>query len=1198
MREWDAEAGLFAMSIVETETDKGLLTGLLALQLGFVSRDAAVDAIQCWSHEGHRNLVEVLEERGALTPEQASIVENLANDMAARGSGTFRIATLADFDPEPPSTQEMPALSANGDPLATRVPTRQEAALPRARFHRMHTHAEGGLGVVYVARDGELNREVALKEIKEVWADHDQSRARFLLEAEVTGGLEHPGIVPVYSLGRHADGRPYYAMRFVRGLTLQESIEQYHKMRREGASASQRSLEFQRMLRVFLDVCNTIGYAHSRGVLHRDIKPSNILLGKFGETLVVDWGLAKPFDKEGLEHSGEEQPIRPSAVNDLEHTLAGASIGTPGYMSPEQATGRLEKMGPTSDLYSLGATLYAILTGTPPFSGKELFEILGKMGRGEFARPRQVDSDIPRPLEAICLKAMSMKIVGRYQSAADLATDIEHWLADEPVSALDEDANSRFSRWCRKHRGMVRVLAVALLLMSFLSVAASFVVNTARLRANTERQRAEAITAGLSLDRALGRMERGEGGRGMLRLAQSLSVAPDHATDLKMAIRANLGGWGRYAIPLAQLIPLPGMVHAVAFSDDGRRLITGCRVLGESGPTSQTQVWDVSTGEQVGITIVHEGTVLAIVHGEKGHWSLSGGSTRHAHVMDVEVRHTIGHVIEHPEEIQSGAFAPGGKRMALGGAHGCVRVWNVESATECGPVLQHPGAVLGMAFSPDGSRLLTGCTDGAARLWDFETGKMIGEPLLHSGAVDAVAFRPDGKRIATGGTHGLVRFWDAQTFKPTDHGLRHQGAVYALAYNDAGTRVITGCEDNRARLWDAETGRLLGLPIEMRGSVEAAVFAPDGNSVATGSGDRNARIWDTTDANVVLPARAIHNRVGAIAYLSDDKTVLIGRADGLIERCDAATLHPIGESWNSGVPIKSMAVRPGGGAVVVVGEEGEAVCFDPVLGAKHSSKWLATQKVRAASYSSDGKLLVTGGEDGIARFWDVHAAAPLPLTLDHRWPISVVLVHPNKPIVLTAGGGLARLWNSSTGGILRTFPSADGPIYAAAFSPDGMYVATGGEDDMARVRVVDTGALVSYPHEHNGSVIAVAFSADGRTLATGGNDGKAKFWDVQTSKPLGPEFSHNGRVTALAFDPSGRFVLTGGTDGELHYWPKPIAVPDDVRQITAWVHSITGLELDTDLHRYGVARVLDRKSWNQARELLKSVGGPPYVSAH
>ncbi len=318
----------------------------------------------------------------------------------------------------------------------------------------MRRHARGGIGMVFVALDSELHREVALKQMLPQHADDPLSRSRFLIEAEVTGRLEHPGIVPVYGLGTNHQGRPFYAMRFVRGESLKEAIESFHQPDPRGRrDPAERALAMRQLLRRFIDICNAIAYAHSRGVVHRDLKPANVLLGPYGETLVVDWGLAKVVGRDDpVASEPTDRTLRPQSQSSGSETLVGTAIGTPAYMSPEQAGGLRSQIGPASDVYSLGATLYVLLSGKPSQDDPDLEEILGRTQRGEIVPPRQVNPRIPAALEAVVLKAMALKPADRYSSARALAEEVERWLADEPVQAWREPLFTRAGAGCGEDR--------------------------------------------------------------------------------------------------------------------------------------------------------------------------------------------------------------------------------------------------------------------------------------------------------------------------------------------------------------------------------------------------------------------------------------------------------------------------------------------------------------------------------------------------------------------------------------------------------------------------------------------------------------------------------------------------------------------------------------------------------------------------
>jgi serine/threonine-protein kinase len=494
--------------------EQHLLFGLVALQHGLIDPDGLVAAFRAWRADRSRPIAQYLIERGDIDEGDRAAIEELVARQAETDGGDAA-KSLADVSADRSTHQSLTGVGPiELEPTVVRAQSFATEACEQSdgtaacsvgagrsegeRFRILRHHARGGLGAVFVALDRELNREVALKQLLDHHADAATSRQRFLLEAEITGGLEHPGIVPVYGLGTYPDGRPYYAMRFIRGESLKDAIERFHSGRTSRRDASLHSLELRKLLLRFLEVCNAIEYAHTRGVLHRDVKPGNIIVGKHGETLVVDWGLAKARGRPDASEQLDERPLVPSASSSTVETIPGTAFGTPAYMSPEQARGDLEHLGPRSDVYSLGATLYCLLTGRAPFDDNDVAAVLSAVQDGRFARPRLIDSTIDRALEAVCLKAMATRTEDRYATPRELADDIERWMADEPVSACHDPITVRLVRWARKHRTPVTT-AAAVLVVAVLAAALVASQQTA-YATDIKRKNTELSNANVALD--------------------------------------------------------------------------------------------------------------------------------------------------------------------------------------------------------------------------------------------------------------------------------------------------------------------------------------------------------------------------------------------------------------------------------------------------------------------------------------------------------------------------------------------------------------------------------------------------------------------------------------------------------------------------------------------------------------------------
>jgi len=456
------------------------LVDQLALQLGLLQRDPGNDSGERGSHQQDPPSLGTIAGREGLTSEELAALETLSKRLVREHGGNVEEA-LATLVSEPPAAPEIKSddLQTLGSAPASSAAGPASPA-PLSRFEIVKLHERGGIGEVFLARDLELQREVALKQIRMNRADETESQQRFVAEAEITGRLEHPGIVPVYGLGRYPDGRPYYAMRFISGQSMRIAIDRMH-----AAGQLRDPIELRRLLARFIDVCQAIGFAHQRGIVHCDIKPSNVMLGEFGETLVVDWGLARSFPT--VESPGSHL-IRGEGVCEPE----GAVVGTPQFMSPEQAAGEQNVVGAASDIFSLGATLYYLLVGRPPFSGTSVTDVLRAVRTADFRSPRSVDVSVPPALDAICMKAMAYRPEHRYLSAIDLAGDVQCYLDDRPVSAYREPLRVRVGRWMRGHTTLVATTLTAVLVSTALLAIGFYLLSQSYNQVSEARWAAEA----------------------------------------------------------------------------------------------------------------------------------------------------------------------------------------------------------------------------------------------------------------------------------------------------------------------------------------------------------------------------------------------------------------------------------------------------------------------------------------------------------------------------------------------------------------------------------------------------------------------------------------------------------------------------------------------------------------------------------
>ncbi len=459
------------------ETAAEILLAILAFQNGFIDLNACVAAVRAWSEDKSQRIGELLVRLGHIDATQRAILDALVGqhrkkhgDSPEQGlaavdpTGMVRDALKKVDDPDvertisinpagpspTPGSGETTADFGDNEPHSTHDDEEWSYWSDHSRFQDGKEHARGGLGIVFKARDCELRRQVAVKVMKDGLIGSARHRTQFLLEGLISGGLEHPGIVPVYGLGLKGDGSPFYAMKFVRGPSLKDKIRQLHGHEKEPAEEAAPTLP--QLLRHFISACQAMAYAHSRGILHRDLKPEHIMLGDYGETLLVDWGLATTYNPGHMTSGPSEAPLRLPKDISCETTTDGMLVGTVAYMGPEQANRQLSTLDQRGDIYSLGAILYTLLTGQAPQKGHNEDVAIERIIAGEFPRPRSIKPSIPPALEAITLKAMALRPDDRYPTATALARDIERYLDDEPVQAYPDTLPMRAGRWLRKHR--------------------------------------------------------------------------------------------------------------------------------------------------------------------------------------------------------------------------------------------------------------------------------------------------------------------------------------------------------------------------------------------------------------------------------------------------------------------------------------------------------------------------------------------------------------------------------------------------------------------------------------------------------------------------------------------------------------------------------------------------------------------------
>jgi WD40 repeat protein len=1099
-----------------------------------------------------------------------------------------------------------------GDGKAAEVPEL------RGRYRLTGFHAAGGLGVVYLAEDAELRRTVAVKRLSREAALQADAARRFVLEAEITGRLEHPGVVPIHGLCADDADEPYYAMRFIKGETLGDAIDRFHKK----STAATRNVELRRLLTHFVAVCETAAYAHSRGVIHRDLKPANIMVGQFGETFVMDWGLAKFVGAN--EASPPEavatgpDPAEPggAAGDGIIPSVQGEKKGSPAYMSPEQARGENDRLGPASDVYSLGAILYHALTGRYPPEGKTRAEVIANVARGSFPPPHLVKPDVPKALEAVGLKAMAFQPEGRYAGAKELAADVERWLADEPVSAWREPFALRARRWLKRHRTLVTGTGATVLVGLCAAVA---------LAVQQRESNRELTTANGDLATANGLLERAR--HGLIKANLDLTGANAALTKANAAERAakteavEKGRLAEENRRLARRTLYPALMNLVGQSLAGQLDERAAALLREAMPLpgdpddfrrfEWSYAWDALTRGRLGtvqlpgrasrLQMPADGTVLA---------AKCGSSVVVVRVADGERLLTL------PAGRFDGRFALArdGRRLAFQERH-TIELWRFGPDGK--PAFERTIKAFDhsfdeLALTADGSRVVA-CGDGnRLRVWDANDGRLLHDVAQFVGeysSISSFSVSADGAWAAfvREGKPVLVRLSPKRRLVP----LPFVPFPAALDWVESiEPKELPPGTFRRAALTDAGSlcvwsgGRVWSWPV---GVLALRPDAPPERTIEVK--DEVSQVWE-------FPAPP-DGREGPVLYVKAAKRPLVFRTPIVHERVlfkqgrQPRLLPPVAGTI-AGAGDGPFTLRPDGKVLASADHTGRVTLLDaaraadPELLLRHPNEF----GVRDLHFLPDGRLLSLSARAGLVRgrpgeapdlvlgiaepdlVRTIEAPSPtMAVAPDGRWTavrrekrieiadaanpgndcyLELVEVsrpwgRPEVPLALVPGRGALMLAPEVPGKGISSF--TPGPCTLAEWDFGRFQGLTlggacvGGAALLPRLNAVAlprTVREVSVPSK----VLALDVSADGTWVAAACVDGAVRVYrrDKLTAAPR--RLDAGPPVRCVRFAPDGRSLAAGCADGSI--WLFPLAGDGEPLRIPAHTSAVACLVFDGD----------------------------------
>jgi WD40 repeat protein/predicted Ser/Thr protein kinase len=812
----------------------------------------------------------------------------------------------------------------------------------------------GGMGVVYKARQVGLNRTVALKMILAGAHASTGALARFRTEAEAVARLQHPGIVQIFEVGEH-DGLPFFSLEFVEGGGLDRRLDGTPQDPRSAASMVEA-------------IARAVDAAHKRGVVHRDLKPANVLLTIDGRPKVADFGLAKRLDAEA----------------DSGPTESGSIMGTPSYMAPEQARGKPGLIGAATDVYALGAILYDLLTGRPPFRAASPLDTVLLVTGSEPLPPSRLVPSLPRDLEVICLKCLEKEPARRYDSAEALAEDLRRWLEGKSIAARPCSGWGRVVKWSRR-RPAVAGLSAAVVLVALLGLAGILwqwraAVANAREAA---KRRDEAEKASMKLEVALQDVtrQRDRAGRSAYLASMGLAVRDyesgqiGRVQELLGAQRPASSGSPDYRafewyhlqrLCHSELLSFRGhraIISDVTFSPDGRLVAS---TAGGSG----VLIWDPETGA---LARSLTGSVNFANHaafspdGGRIAVACGDGTTK---LLDARSGTLTRTLKWHTGGVNAVSFRPDGQLVATAGQDGLIKLWDADSGALKASLQGHPKAIVGLAFRPDGKRLSSASQDGAIKLWDVESPTEAhpdpsAMPIPAGSGLQVAAFRPDGRRVATSGADGSVQLRDAETGAEVRTFRGHVKPLAALAFSPDGRVLATAGQDNLIKLWDAESGTETATLRGHTARLTALAFRPDGKLLASAAWDLTVKVWDLARTPGVATIRAHQGQASAVAFSPDGKLLASAGLDEAVRLWNPATGEEVRtlKSKEKMGNLLAVAFSPDGKRLAASGATGAVEVWDLATGAGVVSLQGHRKMVNGLAFSPDGRRIATASID-------------------------------------------------------------------------------------------------------------------------------------------------------------------------------------------------------------------------------------------